>query len=94
MFEKVVRRVPIGTTDHESDLIGLINIIEFELGLGTSGQSVRNRLAGVVSEIGRSDGVASQESVNVLLEVIERLKKVERLLSDSGFETSSETSNG
>jgi hypothetical protein len=94
VFEKVIRRVPIGTTDPQSDLIGLIDIIEFELGLATGGQGVRNRLAEVVSEIRRSDGVASQESVNVLLEVIERLKKVERLLSDSGFETGSETSNG
>jgi hypothetical protein len=94
MFEKVVRRVPVGTTDPQSDLIALIDIIEFELGLATGGQSVRNRLAEVVSEIRRSDNVASQESVNVLLEVIERLSKVERLLSDSGFETGSGTSNG
>ncbi|RUX09085.1 hypothetical protein EOA30_04775 [Mesorhizobium sp. M8A.F.Ca.ET.059.01.1.1] len=94
MFEKVARRVPVGITDPQSDLIALIDIIEFELGLGTGGQSVRNRVADVVSEIRRSDGAANQESVNVLLEVIERLGKIERLLSDSGFETGSETSNG
>jgi hypothetical protein len=50
-----------------------------------SGQSVRNRLFEVVSEIRPSEGVASQESVSVLLEVIERLRKIERLLSDNGF---------
>jgi hypothetical protein len=52
---------------------------------------VRNRLSEVVSEIRRSEGVASQESVGVLLGVIERLRKIERLLSDNGFETDSET---
>jgi hypothetical protein len=56
-----------------------------------SGQSVRNRLFEVVSEIRPSEGVASQESVSVLLEVIERLRKIERLLSDNGFEAGSET---
>ena len=48
---------------------------------------MRNRLSEVVSEIRRSEGVASQESVSVLLGVIERLRKIERLLSDNGFET-------
>ena len=52
---------------------------------------MRNRLSEVVSEIRRSEGVASRESVTVLLEVIERLKKIEGLLSDNGFETGSQT---
>ena len=41
--------------------------------------------------VGAAEGVASQESVSVLLEVIERLRTIERLLSDNGFETGSET---
>ena len=56
-----------------SDLVGLIDLIELELGVSTGGQSVRNCLSEVVSEVRRSVGVASQESVSVLLEVIERL---------------------
>jgi hypothetical protein len=58
-----------------------------EVGLSTGGQSARNRLSDAVSEIRRSEGVASRESVSVLLEVIECLKKIEGLLSDNGFET-------
>ena len=92
MFKKIVQRVP-DATDPVNDLIALIDLIETELGLSTGGQSVRDRLSEVVSEIRRSEGVATQESVNVLLEVIERLSKIERLLSDNGSETSSETSH-
>ena len=91
MFKKIVQRVPVGAADPVSDLIVLIDLIEIELGLSTGGQSVRNRLSEVVSEIRRSEGVASRESVTVLLEVIERLKKIEGLLSDNGFETGSQT---
>jgi hypothetical protein len=91
MFKKVVQRVPVGAADSVSDLIALIDLIEIELGLSTGGQSVRNRLSEVVSEIHGSEGVASQKSVSVLLEVIERLRKIERLLSDNGFEAGSET---
>ncbi len=94
MFKKIVQRVPVGAADPVSDLIGLIDLIEMELGLSTGGKSVRNRLSEIISEIRRSEGVASQESVSVLLDVIERLGKIERLLSDNGFETGSETSNG
>ena len=94
MFKKIVQRVPVSAADPVSDLIALIDLIEIELGLSTGGQSASNRLSEVVSEIRRSEGVASQESVSVLLEVIERLRKIERLLSDNGFETSSETFHG
>jgi hypothetical protein len=90
MFKKVIQRVPVDATDPVSDLIALIDLIEIELGLSTGGRSVRNRLFEVVSEIRRSESVASQESVSVLLEVIERLRKIERLLSDNGFETGSD----
>ncbi len=93
MFKKIVQRVPVAA-DPVNDLIALIDLIETELGLSTGGQSVRDRLSEVVSEIRRAEGVATQESVNVLLEVIERLSKIERLLSHNGSETSSETSHG
>jgi hypothetical protein len=76
MFKKIVQRVPVGA-DPVSDLIALIDLIEIELGLSTGGQSERNLLFEVVSEIRRSEDVASQESVSVLLEVIERLRKIE-----------------
>ncbi|MBC9882169.1 hypothetical protein G8O24_33115 [Bradyrhizobium sp. INPA01-394B] len=92
MFKKIVQGVPVDA-DPVNDLIALIDLVETELGLSTGGQSVRDRLSEVVSEIRRSEGVATQESVNVLLEVIERLSKIERLLSDKGSETSSETSH-
>lgn len=65
MFKKLVERVPVGAADPVSDLIGLIDLIEMELGLSTGGKSVRNRLSDVISEIRRSEGVASQESVSV-----------------------------
>jgi hypothetical protein len=91
MFKKIIQRVPVGAADPVGDLIALIDLIEIELGLSTGGQSVRNRLFEVVSEIRRWEGVASQESMSVLLEVVERLRKIERLLSDNGFETGSET---
>jgi hypothetical protein len=91
MFKKTVQRVPVGVADPASDLIALIDLIEIELGFSTGGQNVRNRLIEVVNEIRRSEGVATHESLNVLLDVIEHLEKIERLLSDNGFETSSET---
>ncbi len=69
MFKKIVQRVPVAA-DPVSDLIGLI---EIELGVSTGEQSVRNCLSEVVREIRRSEGIASQESMSVLLEVIERL---------------------
>jgi hypothetical protein len=90
MFKKIVQRVPVGAADPVSDLVALIDLIEIELGLSTGVQGVRNRLSEVASEIRRSEGVASQESMSVLVEVIERLRKIERLLSDNGFETGSE----
>jgi len=88
----IVRRVPV-TSDPKTDLIALIDLLEIELGLSTGGRSASNRLSDVVSEIRRADGVATQESVGVLLEVIERLKRVERLLCDNGFETGTESSS-
>ena len=91
MFKKIVQRVPVGAAEPVSDLIALIDLIEIELGFSTGGQSVRHRLSEVVSEIRRSEGVASQESVSVLLEAIERLRNIERLLPDNGFQTGSET---
>jgi hypothetical protein len=92
MFEKIVRRVaPSGTADPESDLTALIDCIEIELGLSTGSPSARNRLSGVVSEIRRAEGVVSQESVNVLLDIVERLRKIEGLLRKSGFETAVDT---
>jgi hypothetical protein len=66
-------------------------LIAIELGLSTGGESVRNHLSEAVGEIRRSEGVASQESVSVLLEVIGCLRRIARLLSDNGFETGSET---
>jgi hypothetical protein len=90
MFKKIVQRAPVGVADPVSDLVALIDLIEIELGLSTDGQSVSNRLSEVVSEIRRSEGVASQDTVSVLLEAIERLRKIERLLSDNGFETGPE----
>jgi hypothetical protein len=90
MFKKIVQRVPVAAYPvSEPDCSD--DLIEIELGLSTGGQSVRNRLSEVVSEIRRSEGVASRESVTVLLDVIERLKKIEGLLSDNGFETGSES---
>jgi len=41
--------------------------------------------------VGAAQGVASQEIVSVFAEVIEGLRKIERLLSDNGFEIGSET---
>jgi hypothetical protein len=41
--------------------------------------------------VGAAEGIASQESVSVLLEVIERLREIEGLLPGNGFEPGSET---
>ena len=92
MFEKIVRRVPVGAADPESDLIALIDLIEIQLGLSTGEKSARKRLSEVVSDIRQSEGVASQANLSVLLDVIERLGRVELLLSDNGFETAKDTS--
>jgi hypothetical protein len=94
MFEKIVRRVPVSALDTETDLIGLIDLIEIELGLSTGEKSVRNRLLAVVSEIRQSEGVASEENIAVFLDVIERIGMIERYLLDSGFETARDTSDG
>jgi hypothetical protein len=82
MFKKIAQRAPVAA-DPLSDVIALI-LVEIELGLSTGGQSVRNRLCEVVSEISQSKGLASQESVSTLLEVIQRLTKIEGLLSSTG----------
>lgn len=94
MFKKAVQRVPAGATDPTSDLIALIDLIEIELGLSTGSRSVRSGLIQVVSEIHRSEGVATQESESILLDAIERLEKIERLLAENGFETSLDSTPG
>jgi hypothetical protein len=87
MFKKIVQRAPVGAADPVSDLVARIDLIEIELALSSAGQSVRNRLSEVVSEIRQSVRFGEPGECSVLLEVIDRLREIERLLSDNGFET-------
>jgi hypothetical protein len=87
MFKKIVQRAPVGAADPVSDLVARIDLIEIELALSSAGQSVRNRLSEVVSEIRQSARCGEPGECSVLLEVIDRLREIERLLSDNGFET-------
>jgi hypothetical protein len=91
MFEKIVRRVPV-TIDRGNDLEAMLDIIELELGLFTGGESVGNRLFKVVNDIRQSEGLLSEASMSVLLDVIERLKRVELVLSDNAFDPAGDTS--
>ena len=94
MIKRIIEAVPVSAIDPLSDLIGLIDLIETELGLSTGRRSVSNRLSEITDEIRRTAGVVTQENVSGLLEVIECLKKVERLLLDNGFETARDISHG
>lgn len=89
MFEKIVQRVAV-TADPETELVGLIDQIEFEL-LFVGNSTARNLLTEIVNEVRRSDGLLSEDGVASLLDVIERLKKIEQFLSDSGFTTQATT---
>ena len=86
-FKKVVQRVATSDSDPVSDLIGLIDVIELYLGIGTGQRSARERLAAVIAEIQRGGGTASEGDIEILLDVAERLSKIEVLLGDNGFET-------
>ncbi len=88
-FKKVVRRVAISASDPVDDLIGLIDVIEVYLGIGTGERSARERLATAIAEIQRAGGTADEGNIGILLDVAERLRKVETLLADNGFETRS-----
>jgi hypothetical protein len=86
-FKKVVQRVATSDSDPVSVLIGLIDVIELYLGIGTGQRSARERLATVIAEIQRGGGTASEGDIEILLDVAERLSKIETLLGDNGFET-------
>jgi hypothetical protein len=89
-WEKIVKRVERvagSETDPVSDLIGLIDVIEVYLGIGTGERSACKRLAGAIAEIQRAGGTADEGNIGILLDVAERLGKVEALLAASGFET-------
>lgn len=89
MWEKIVQKVPV-RRDPASDLIGLIDVIELEL-LIADDRSVRDRLSEIVDEVRESKGQLSETGIGALLDVIGRLEKIERLLSNAGFETGSRT---
>jgi hypothetical protein len=86
-WEKIVNRAAVSQIDSVSDLIGLIDVIEVYLGIGTGERSARERLAAAITEIQRAGGAADEGSIEILLDVAERLRKVEALLAASGFET-------
>jgi hypothetical protein len=86
-FEKIVRRVAVSKSDPVTDLIALIDVIEVHLGIGTGERSARERLAAAIAEIQRAGGTADVGNIEILLDVAERLRKVEALLAASGFET-------
>ena len=89
MWKKIVQRVPVAS-DPNNGLIALVDMIESELGFHAGGDNLRARLADAVSEIRQSGGVVSPEIESILLDVIERLKKIERLFSERSFGPDSE----
>jgi hypothetical protein len=91
MSKKIVRRVSVGSTSPTDDFIALIDLIELQLDIATGCRTLSDRLSQVVSSVRSSNGVVSPEQLSVLIEAVERLKKLEQLLSDSGFKTRSET---
>jgi hypothetical protein len=86
-WEKVVKQVAVSQVDPVLDLIGLIDIIEVYLGIGRGEHSARGRLAAAITEIQRAGGTVDEGTIKILLDVAERLGKVEALLAASGFET-------
>jgi hypothetical protein len=86
-YKKIVKRVAGSDPDPVTDLIALIDIIEVYLGIGTGEPSARERLAAATAEIQRAGAIVDAATLDTLLDVVERLKKVEGLLVASGFET-------
>lgn len=91
MWEKKVVAV---TVPHggQSDLIGLIDLIEIQLGLSTGEKSLRNRLSEAAASIHSSNGSVSEQDTIILLDAIDRLAKIEEFLIGFGFETARDTS--
>lgn len=83
-FVKIVQRVAVNNADPVSDL-ALIDIIEVYLGIGMSKPSARARLAGAAEEIKRAGDIVDEASYQTILDVVERLRKVEELLNANGF---------
>ena len=51
------------------------------------GSAARERLAAAIVEIHRAGGAADEGNIEILLDVAERLRKIEALLVANGFET-------
>jgi hypothetical protein len=86
-FKKIVQRIPISDSDPITDLVALIDVIELYLGIGTGERSAHDRLAATVAEIRHAGGIVDAANLETLLDVVDRLGKVEVLLAASGFET-------
>jgi hypothetical protein len=73
-LEKITKRVGVSEADPVSDLIGLIDVIELYLGIGTGERTARERLAAAIVEIQLAGGAADEGNIEILLDVAERLR--------------------
>jgi len=84
LCEKIVRRVPLGTPNRESDLVGVIDLIQAELGIGAGSVSMRDELVIISHEIERLSET-KPEMLVTLSKIIEKLDRIQSLLIESGL---------
>lgn len=83
--EKIVQRV-LYTNDPAADLIGLVDVLELYLGIGTGGPSACERLQATIADIQREHEL-NKAQLGTLTDIAERLGNIEALLAANGFET-------
>ncbi|QAY95199.1 hypothetical protein CWB41_05175 [Methylovirgula ligni] len=78
-WKKVVQRTQV-QGDPISDVVGLLDVIELNLGIGTGEESLGTQLSAIVADIERAGGSTSETNVESMRRIIEQLRKVEELL--------------
>jgi hypothetical protein len=79
-YKKIVQSVE-PSQDPLSDFVGIIDVIEVQLGIQTGQPSVSERLDGLLADV-RRGGPLGEGHVEVLIDAVERLRRVETLLID------------
>ena len=64
-----------------SDFVGIIDVVEVQLGIQTGQPSVSERLDGLLADV-RRGGLLGEGHVEVLVDAVERLRRVEAFLTD------------
>lgn len=79
-YKKIVQSVE-PSEDPLSDFVGIIDVIEVQLGIQTGQPSVSERLDGLLADFRRGDPLG-EGHVEVLVDAVERIRRVEAFLTD------------